>query len=177
MLANALSVVRMLLAPAVVWGIWRDGQGISLWTLALMLAAGLTDLLDGWVARRLGQVSRWGRILDPVADKLFVGAVCVGLVLWRGFPLWLLALQAVRDVAILAAGVLLLRRHDVVVPASALGKAATWAMALTILGHVLSVGSPWDHLLQGLTGLLIVTSALGYSRRLLALLRGGDAAS
>ena len=90
MLANGLSLSRICLAPVVVYGLYRDGQGVGPITLVLMLVAGVTDLLDGWVARRLGQTSRLGRVLDPLADKLFIGSVCVGLVVLRAFPFWLL---------------------------------------------------------------------------------------
>ena len=167
MLANGLSVARVFLAPAVAYSLYRDGQGLSHLTLTLMLAAGATDILDGWAARRLGQTSPLGRVLDPLADKLFIGCVCVSLVVLRGFPAWLVALQAVRDLAIVGAGSFLLRSRRHVIPASLLGKVATWAMALTILAHVLVLGELWAALSQGVTALLIVVSGAGYARKLM----------
>ena len=70
MLANGLSVARVFLAPAVAYSLYRDGQGLGhlTLTLTLMLAAGATDILDGWAARRLGQTSPLGRVLDPLAE-------------------------------------------------------------------------------------------------------------
>lgn len=170
-IANSLSLARILLAPAVALSLYRDGQGAGALTLALMLTAGATDLLDGWVARRLGQVSRLGRILDPLADKLFIGSVCVCLVILRGFPLWLLMLQAVRDVAIVGIGGALLRSRQLVIAASLFGKIATWVMALTMLGHVLEVGPPWSWLSYELAAALIVCSGAGYAWQLRVLLR------
>jgi cardiolipin synthase len=169
MLAIGLSLSRICLAPVVVYGLYRDGQGVGPITLVLMLVAGVTDLLDGWVARRLGQTSRLGRVLDPLADKLFISSVCVGLVVLRAFPFWLLLLQAIRDMAILGAGSYLLRSRQIVVPASLWGKVATWAMALTMLAHAL--GMPWSFLLQGVTALLIVVSGAGYLRQLHKILK------
>jgi cardiolipin synthase len=171
MLANGLSLSRICLAPLVVYGLYRDGQGVGRLTLALMLVAGVSDLLDGWVARRLDQTTRLGRILDPLADKLFIGFVCVGLVALRAFPLWLVLLQATRDLAILSAGSYLLRTRQIVVAASLWGKVATWAMALTMLAHALVLGMPWSLLLQGVTALLIVVSGAGYVRQLRQIVR------
>lgn len=171
MIANGLSLARMLLAPIVAFSLYHDGHGASPLTLALMLTAGATDLLDGWAARRLGQTSALGRILDPLADKLFIGSVCVCLVLLRGFPLWLLLLQAVRDVAIVGVGGTLLRSRQLVIGASLGGKVATWVMALTMLGHVLQVGAPWSWLSYGLSAAAIVSSGAGYAWQLRTLLQ------
>ena len=171
MLANGLSVARMVLAPAVAFGLYRDTQGVGPLTLALMLSAGITDLLDGWVARRLGQSSELGRILDPLADKVFIGCVCLSLVVLREFPVWLVALQATRDLAIVGAGSFLLRSRRLVISASLFGKVATWAMATTLLGHVLGVETPWSTMLQVLTAALIVGSGAGYALQLRQIMR------
>jgi len=171
MLANGLSLSRMFLAPAVAFSLFRDGQGAGPLTLALMLTAGATDLLDGWTARRLGQTSNLGRILDPLADKVFIGSVCLFLVVFRGFPVWLVALQATRDLAILGCGSFLLRSRRLVVSASLFGKVATWAMAITILGHALRLESPWSSLSHALTAVLIIGSGAGYARQLSRILR------
>lgn len=171
MLANSLSMLRILLAPAVAWGLYRDGQGIGPLTLILMLGAGITDFLDGWAARRAGTDSQWGRILDPVADKLFVGAICLSLVLWREFPTWLLALQVGRDAAILLTGVVLLRTRRIVVAASVLGKVATWSMAITILAHVLDASAMWRAISYAITTALIVASSAGYAGTAIRLVR------
>ena len=114
MLANGLSLARILLAPAVAFSLYRDGQSTGTLTLALMLTGGATDLLDGWVARRLGQTSDLGRVLDPLADKIFIGCICICLVLLQGFPLWLVALQGIRDLAIVGVGVYLVRSRQFV---------------------------------------------------------------
>lgn len=73
----------------------RDG-----WAIAALAAAGASDFLDGYLARRLGQTSAWGRILDPAADRLLTVVVVVGLA-WRDIiPWWLVAVLLVRDVVV-----------------------------------------------------------------------------
>ncbi len=168
MLANSLSILRILLGPLTIYSIYRgagtsDSAFFSNLTLFLLIAAAATDLFDGFVARRLSQISQLGKILDPVADKLFIGGVCAALVWWREFPLWLLAIQVARDLAIVTAGTILLKKHHIVVSASRLGKYATVSMALTMLTHVIQVE---EEAVKGVmiaitTGLLIV-STVGY---------------
>lgn len=172
-LANGLSLLRVALAPAVVYSLYLDagGDGDGGRTLALLVSAGLTDLLDGMAARRLGQTTRVGRLLDPLADKIFIAAVCIALVAWRQFPLWLLAMQVARDAAIVAAGAVLLRCRRQVITASLLGKVTTWLMSLAILAHVMAAGAPLRAPLQALAAVLVVLSGLDYARQFLAILR------
>ena len=172
MLANSLSLLRILLTPLVVYSLYRDALSpvaTSRLTLALMLAAGATDLLDGVAARRLGQISRLGKMLDPVADKVFVGGVCAALVWWRDFPLWLLAVQVARDLAIVTVGAALLRRRHLVLSASPAGKYATLAMGLTMLSFLFDVSGGVRQALAWITTGLLALSTLGYGRRLLRL--------
>jgi len=171
-LANSLSVLRILLGPLTIYSIYRGAMApasaffLNL-TVGLLFAAAATDLFDGFLARRLGQTSQLGKILDPVADKLFIGGVCAALVLWTGFPQWLLAIQMARDLAIVTAGMVLLKKHHIVVSASRLGKYATVSMALTMLTHVMQVeeDAVKTVMIALTTGLLIV-STVGYGRHL-----------
>jgi len=172
-LPNALSLLRVLLLAPLLPSLHRDAAGASATTLVLLGLAGLTDVLDGVAARALGQDSRLGRVLDPVCDKLFIGAVGLGLVLWRGFPLWLMAALLARDSAILAAGLLLLRRRHLVVPASWLGKATTWAMGLTILTFVLGLAPPLRQAFTYAAAVLVALSSVDYVRIFCRILRRG----
>ena len=169
MLANALSLLRIALAPVVVLSLRDDGPQAGAVTLLLLGLAGATDILDGVAARRLGQISRLGRVLDPVADKIFIASVCAALVVWQSFPAWLLMLQVGRDAAILGAGTFLLRRRQVM-GASGAGKAATWAISLTILAYALVPGEPpMARWLEGVAAGLLLVSAVDYGRRLVTL--------
>lgn len=69
------------------------------WAVAILCAAGISDWLDGWVAKRLGQQTPLGRLLDPVCDRLFVVPVLVTLVVVHGLPVWQLAVMIARDLA------------------------------------------------------------------------------
>jgi len=91
-----------------------------------------TDWVDGAVARATGQVSELGKVLDPVADRLAIAAGLIALVVRGAFPLWAALLILVRDVAILIAGLVLLRSRGARIEVRYLGKVATFALMLSI---------------------------------------------
>ena len=123
---NAISATRILLIPVVV--ILLMNQGTEGAGLILLAAVAATDWIDGYVARRIGQVSTVGKVLDPVADRLALGAALVTLVVRDAFPLWAALLVIVRDVVILLAGSILLLRYRVRIDVRWIGKVATFAL-------------------------------------------------
>lgn len=123
-LPNAVSALRLLGIPAFVWlvlGPRADG-----WALMVLLLAGVTDWLDGFLARTLGQVSKVGELLDPVADRLYILAVVVGLVGRGIIPWWVGALLPLRDVLLWFLVPFLRTRGYTALPVHYLGKAATF---------------------------------------------------
>jgi cardiolipin synthase len=129
-LPNALSVARILLTPAFVWLIVdRDTTFVGLLLFGVVAS---TDWLDGYVARRTGQVSDVGKMLDPTADRLAIAAGLVALVVRGAFPLWAALLILVRDVAILIAGVMLLVTRKVRIEVRFIGKVATFSLVVAI---------------------------------------------
>jgi cardiolipin synthase (CMP-forming) len=104
---NALTLLRLLaIIPFSIWSM----HGRDRAALILFVAAGLTDTLDGTIARRLGQTSKIGRLLDPLTDKLFTGAAYVVLSAFRpglsSIPLWVMYAVLLRDILILAGSLL-----------------------------------------------------------------------
>lgn len=99
---NLITAARLALAPFVVWGIASEAWGTA---FLLFAVAGLSDGLDGFLARRYGLASRLGAILDPLADKALMLAALVGLT-WAGsVPAWFPAVLAARDtLMVLGAG-------------------------------------------------------------------------
>jgi CDP-diacylglycerol--glycerol-3-phosphate 3-phosphatidyltransferase/cardiolipin synthase len=92
MTANLISLSRLLMAVAFVH--WATSPAIA---VAILCLAGISDWLDGWVAKRLGQQNRLGTLLDPICDRLFVVPVLATLVVVHGLPLWQLAVLVSRD--------------------------------------------------------------------------------
>lgn len=123
---NAISALRLLGVPVFVWLV--IGLHADVLALVLLMASGVTDWADGFLARRLGQISTLGSILDPVADRLYILAVVVGLA-WRDFvPWWMVLVLPLRDVLLWALVPFLRSRGYSALPVHYLGKAATFCL-------------------------------------------------
>ena len=133
---NALSVARLLGVPVFLWLVLVTEQ--DEWALAVLALAGFTDYLDGYLARRLHQSTRVGQILDPVADRLYILAVVIGLAIRDIIPWWLAVALPMRDVLLIALVPALRTRGYSALPVHFLGKAATacllYAFPLLLLG-------------------------------------------
>lgn len=99
-----LTGLRLLAGPFVIWTLLNNHNTLSFW---LVCAAGLSDWLDGASARYLGIESDFGRLFDPIADKIFVTSVCIGLVLIGLLPLWLVNIIIFRDFLIILGGIII----------------------------------------------------------------------
>jgi cardiolipin synthase len=133
---NILSFLRLLGVPLFLWLILvpqADG-----WAVALLIVAGITDWLDGTIARATGQISRLGQLLDPLADRLYIAATLLGLALRGIVPWWLVAVLVARDVVLGIYLAALKRRGVTGLPVHFLGKAATfnllYAFPILLLG-------------------------------------------
>lgn len=122
---NILSMLRLALVPVFLIFIVRGDYTIS---LIVLVVASLTDLLDGYLARRLGQVTRLGQLLDPAADRLYIFAALVGLAAQGLVPWWIVIVIVARDVFLLVLGVVLANHGFGPLPVHQLGKVATFAL-------------------------------------------------
>ena len=101
-LPNAITGLRLAMAPVLLWLLWA---GFYREALVLAVVAGASDAVDGLLAKRFGWQSRLGSLLAPVADKLLLGCAFVGLWLAGALPAWLVALVLARDLVILSGAV------------------------------------------------------------------------
>lgn len=179
-LSNVLSVCRLLLAVPIVLLLLRNDPSGRWTAAALIVAAGMTDLADGWAARRLRQVSELGKILDPLADKIAAAAVAAALAALGRLPLWFLGAVVARDLLILAGGFVVRTRRGLTLQSNPAGKWAAALLAATILAAVLDAGSPprtTTLFVLATTTMLALSFAL-YCRRFAAVMggRGADGA-
>jgi cardiolipin synthase (CMP-forming) len=136
-LPNLVSFARLFGVPLFLWLVLvphADG-----WALVVLMVAGITDWLDGMLARNLNQASKLGQILDPVADRLYILAVVIGLALRDIIPWWLAVLLPLRDLFLFSLVPFLRTRGYSALPVHFLGKAATasllYAFPLLLLGE------------------------------------------
>ena len=101
LLPNVLTIFRMIVVGPIVYCLLTGEYRIAFF---LAMAAGLSDLLDGFLARRFGWMTHWGGVLDPLADKFLLVSTTLTLG-WLGYlPWWLVALIVIRDVVIVVGG-------------------------------------------------------------------------
>jgi cardiolipin synthase len=134
---NALSVLRLALLPVFLWLVL--GPEADLAAFGVLVLIGLSDYLDGYLARLLNQTSRLGAVLDPVADRLYILCAVVGLGIREIIPLWLVLILPARDVFLWTLVPFLRTRGYSALPVHFLGKAATaaliYAFPLLLLGE------------------------------------------
>lgn len=135
-LPNVLSVLRLVGVPVFLWAILAGHDAIALATLML---SGVSDYLDGKIARHFGLISRVGQLLDPLADRLYIATTLLGLA-WRDIiPWWLVALLVSREVLLAGVLAVIKRYGQTGLPVHFVGKAATfnllYAFPLLLLGE------------------------------------------
>jgi len=171
-LPNIISGLRILAAPGVVWLLARESPSAVAWGITALVAMGISDVLDGAIARSFGQESKLGRILDPAADKILTASV-FGLLAYMGrIPVWLFAAAFCRDLIIASASLALAPRYGAPPRSNTAGKLTF--TSLWVLG--VSAYAGWEGLartLMPITCALMVLSLLLYARMALLVKAAG----
>jgi len=143
-LPNVLSVLRLVGVPVFLWAILAEHDAVA---LAALMFSGVSDYLDGKIARHFGMISRVGQLLDPLADRLYIATTLFGLA-WRDIIPWWLVLVLVSREVLLAVVLSVLKRYGQTgLPVHFVGKAATfnllYAFPLLLLGDGESTFAQW----------------------------------
>ena len=169
---NVLSMLRIGLVVPLVWLILDDGP--LLWMLGLVAVGAVTDFVDGRLARWMRSESDWGKVLDPMADKVAAVGVTGALVVRGALPAWFLALVLLRDALVFGGGVWLGRRIDAVPQSLMTGKVAAGTLTLTVLAALLH--APPGAVYGGVvvTSVLLIISFVQYYRRARQMLQAAE---
>jgi CDP-diacylglycerol---glycerol-3-phosphate 3-phosphatidyltransferase len=165
---NALTFLRALLVPVILWLLVQDDDGTSLrwWAFGIFVFAALTDSIDGWVARRFTGETRWGQLADPIADKLLIVGSLASLAYVGDLPWWAVQVIVVRELAVTLLRVQLVRRLDLVMPASRWGKIKTVSQVVAVGAYLLPALSPTlREVLLNIAVALTVWSGIEYAFR------------
>ena len=127
---NAISALRIALIPVFVWLILHPDTATAGLVLFGFVVA--TDWVDGTIARRTGQVTELGKVLDPVADRLSIAAGIIALTVAGLFPVWAAIAIIARDVIVLIAGAYVLSRYRVRLDVRWIGKIATFSLMIAV---------------------------------------------
>ena len=140
-LPNALSALRLLGVPLFLWLILVPQA--DAWAVVLLAVAGFTDWLDGYLARKWNQITRVGQLLDPIADRLYILATLVGLLIRGIVPWWFVVVLVSRDLILGVVLAVLKRRGVTGLPVHFLGKAATFCLLYAFPLLLLGDGTGW----------------------------------
>jgi CDP-diacylglycerol--glycerol-3-phosphate 3-phosphatidyltransferase len=179
-LPNALTLVRILLVPVVVVALIVESAGGSVIAAVVFALAALTDGLDGYIARTRQSVTTFGKVMDPVADKLMVAAALIALVSLDRLAAWVAMVVIAREFAVsglrIAAG-----QQGVEIPSSSLGKLKTIVQVAAVLA-LIAASDPdaaWvQALVYSMVAVTVVSGAdyfLNFRRKLEEVSRGREA--
>lgn len=169
-IANALTVLRLVMVPAFVWFLLDGGTGARVIAFVAFALASITDLLDGELARRRSLITDFGKIADPIADKALTGSALITLSYLGELPWWVTAVIVFRELAVTGLRFWVIRHG--VIAASRGGKIKTMLQVIAISLYVL----PWhvallQETIMGAAVVVTVATGADYTVRAVRLRR------
>lgn len=139
--SNLLSLLRLLLAIPlwILFDEFNSNPAVKYWLFALCLFAAITDILDGYLARKLNQVTEAGKIIDPLADKIAMAVVVIRLAMYGELPIYYLGLIIGRDLLIFLGGIYVSSKIGKVLPSNNLGKVTVLIIGIVVLLTLLQI--------------------------------------
>jgi CDP-diacylglycerol---glycerol-3-phosphate 3-phosphatidyltransferase len=160
---NVLTVVRILLVPVLVVALLEKTGGGDLLAAIVFAVASLTDAIDGYLARSRNWVTTFGKLMDPIADKLLIIAALVALVSLGRLEAWVAMVIIAREFAVTVLRVAAGTQQGVVISASSFGKVKTAVQVLMVMALIAFDERPlWITLLVYLTVIVTVLSGADY---------------
>ena len=172
-ISNYLSLIRLLLAIPF-WILLDNFNSLRYIIFSLAIFGALTDILDGYFARRLNQVTEFGKIIDPLADKICIGIIITKLFLIGQIHAYYFYLIIGRDLLIFLGGILLTKKLGKVLPSNMLGKITVLIIGIVILFIMIGIdqNTLFYKLIYYASILLIIGSFIGYALRASEFLKG-----
>lgn len=161
---NILSVIRIALIP-VFLAVYINAESQPMFLLSgiILLVSGITDLLDGYIARKYNMITQLGKLLDPFADKLTQAAVCLALAVRMPQMVYLLILFIAKELLMLSAGIFLIRKKIIITSSKWFGKLYTvvfYAIMLSIISFPITNPTVVFWLLAGVACFMLFSFAM-----------------
>ncbi|MBL7959141.1 CDP-alcohol phosphatidyltransferase family protein [bacterium] len=138
-ISNILSLSRIVIVIPIIYflNLGNTNPSHNLTALALMIIGGLTDTFDGQLARKMNQITNFGKVVDPIADKIGMAAILLFLAFSRDdFPVWFLIVALVRDLLIFSAALYIKKKYAYLFTSNMLGKITITVVALMVTVYV-----------------------------------------
>lgn len=161
--ANMLTIFRIILVPVYLLLFYSTGENHLLYAGIVFLIAGITDVLDGYIARKYDQMTDLGAVLDPLADKLMAFAVLISFTSTKLIPSWILKIIGFKEILMITGGfILYLFKSNTVVPANKYGKVATVSLYIAVFSVILRAPSMLKKTLFIITVALNIIAFINY---------------
>jgi len=173
---NILSIIRLLMAPVFVLVYFSGRQYANLLAAALYIAASVTDIIDGIIARKFNMTSELGKILDPLGDKVMTFTVLICITVSRLIPVWVVLIFAIKEILMGLGGLFLHRKVSNIPHSNYLGKAATVVFFLTCTALMIFPQIPKDvtNLMVAAAILIMLIAFCSYIRTFAGIVKKGD---
>ncbi|MFA5803650.1 MAG: CDP-alcohol phosphatidyltransferase family protein [Melioribacteraceae bacterium] len=175
LLPNLISSFRLLLfIPFIfLFNNYSSIENVRIYILILIFVAFLSDLLDGYVARKTNSISEFGKIIDPLADKILVALIIINLYLQNEIPVFYFWIVITRDICIFFGGIIISQKIGKVLPSNLLGKLTVFSIGLFIITTLLQTNSSdfFYNLILITSCSLCVASLIGYLMRAIEMIK------
>ena len=160
---NLLSILHVAFLPFIFHFLQKGNDQSNLIAAFLICVGASTDVIDGYIARRFKQTSNFGRILDPLADKIFTISLMVFLVSNRGLPFWYFIIVIIRDIAIIVCALYVIFKKQHISESNNIGKFASFAFVPVILLFTLGL-EPYATIMMWISFFLVLLSFVSYTK-------------
>lgn len=162
-LPNIITIFRMILIPIFIYVFHSDIENSLLWSGLIFLVAGISDVADGYIARKYNLTSKFGAILDPLADKLMSFTVLSTYTFVGLIPVWILILLTIKELLlIIGGGTLFFIKENIVIPANKFGKIATFSFYISIFSIVFNSTDKLINFLLTITVVINIIAFINY---------------
>jgi CDP-diacylglycerol--glycerol-3-phosphate 3-phosphatidyltransferase len=168
LIPNLLTILRLLSYPFIFYFLKKEDLIPAVIFMGLAVT---TDLLDGFLARILNQVSDLGKILDPFVDKLGIGIFIIYVTLYRGFPVWVCILVIVKEALMLLAGLFVIKKRKIVPVSAFWGKLNALVWGGVVLFYILELNSI-KKIFLGIGVTVLLFTVLSYGKMFVKFMRG-----
>ncbi len=160
---NILTVLRIILVPIYLWVFYTFRKNNIIYSVLILVLAGITDILDGYIARKYDIITKLGTILDPIADKLIIFAILISFTSKNMIPLWILFVIGIKEIVmILGGGYLYCFKNKKIIPANKFGKIATASFYIAIFFVAFNINEVISKLFLNITVFLHLLALINY---------------
>ena len=161
---NFLSLLRLCLVPVFTLAFFSPAPNAHAWAALIYALAFITDIADGYIARKFNMITKLGRILDPLADKLMTFTVIICVALDGAIPMWAIAVFFCKEALMGLGGLLMYRRVRDVTPANWWGKTSTGVFFVVLAALVLfPIPRPWSTAMISFALCLTIAALVRYA--------------